>query len=697
MASKICDGLFIGDLDTSQDPEFLELNKISNLVNFAGREIPNVWAGHGLVYLTFLWEDRADFRLFSSNDGTDGDEEGGVGGGVTTTLPRPLGELVEFIDTSLRHGISVLLFSTRGTGRCGVAACAYLMCKYQWGFEKAFDLVMSKKPDVAPNKGFVQQLFGLDKTLLLMRNWLGASPSSSDAKGSSMVNVDEMQLTMQPHELMRWRDWDPAYLLQEQSQLDTQIALLDAEIEKNGYSARRKASWMDLERRLDAVTDELLIVNSYLNARHDTSPIAPLPLKEKHRGIRWPKQQLAYVQDPNAPPSVPVDPSYVAERGILKHGSRVAKTVSSVDLSSQSKSTSKQAANSGVGHRGGGGGGGGGAGNYDLYGFVGMESGSKASAPSSSSSTSSSSSSRPPNSSAASSSSSSSVSLTAEERLKQMVRNMTANTYAESKGGDSGGTVRNRQSLASNDGSRYGEAGAKSGGERDRDKERQDAKDSRYAAAPASRPPSLYELATMPLASSASRPIKSSYGGSRGGEDDPLAAFSLMQMQSGPIRASAGLEITGSNGRGKDRPTSANVNRSSPSKGSWTDGGSSGGSRPNSSSAESGARIYRKGSPARPRSASDRGGIHRPSSSGGGSSGASVASQNSQNSQASYGRSNVMQPTAASSRYERRGSGSSFASMNSIEQPTKRHGSPMPSPRDLPQQRASTPTRQGWR
>jgi hypothetical protein len=33
MAAKIKDGLFIGDEDTSRDPEFLELNKISNLVS----------------------------------------------------------------------------------------------------------------------------------------------------------------------------------------------------------------------------------------------------------------------------------------------------------------------------------------------------------------------------------------------------------------------------------------------------------------------------------------------------------------------------------------------------------------------------------------------------------------------------------------------------------------------------------------
>jgi hypothetical protein len=41
MAAKINDGLFIGDAETSQDPEFLELNKISNLVNLAGMGSPH--------------------------------------------------------------------------------------------------------------------------------------------------------------------------------------------------------------------------------------------------------------------------------------------------------------------------------------------------------------------------------------------------------------------------------------------------------------------------------------------------------------------------------------------------------------------------------------------------------------------------------------------------------------------------------
>jgi hypothetical protein len=39
MAAKLKDGLFIGDCDTSQSEDFINDNKISNLVNLAGREL----------------------------------------------------------------------------------------------------------------------------------------------------------------------------------------------------------------------------------------------------------------------------------------------------------------------------------------------------------------------------------------------------------------------------------------------------------------------------------------------------------------------------------------------------------------------------------------------------------------------------------------------------------------------------------
>mmetsp|Transcript_8729 Transcript_8729/g.14840 ORF Transcript_8729/g.14840 Transcript_8729/m.14840 type:complete len:767 (+) Transcript_8729:102-2402(+) len=159
MAAKINDGLFIGDFDTSQDVEFLELNKISSLINLAGKQLPNIFASHGIVYMTVDWDDREDFELFPCQSM----------GGHNIAQTGVIKEMVHFIDKCQKHGTSVLLFSVNGTGRCAVAASCYLMCKYGWGFEKSYDFLFAKKPDLELNRGFVEQLFKLDKDLRRQR------------------------------------------------------------------------------------------------------------------------------------------------------------------------------------------------------------------------------------------------------------------------------------------------------------------------------------------------------------------------------------------------------------------------------------------------------------------------------------------------------------------------------------------------
>ena len=77
-------------------------------------------------------------------------------------------DLVEFIDVSLHHGISVLLFSTKGQCRCATAAVVYFMKKYRWSLPKTMDYVLSRKPDIQINRGFLLQLAALDKQLLLI-------------------------------------------------------------------------------------------------------------------------------------------------------------------------------------------------------------------------------------------------------------------------------------------------------------------------------------------------------------------------------------------------------------------------------------------------------------------------------------------------------------------------------------------------
>ncbi len=43
MAAKLKDGLFLGDFETAQDMEFIMANKITRVINCAGREVGNAW------------------------------------------------------------------------------------------------------------------------------------------------------------------------------------------------------------------------------------------------------------------------------------------------------------------------------------------------------------------------------------------------------------------------------------------------------------------------------------------------------------------------------------------------------------------------------------------------------------------------------------------------------------------------------
>ena len=49
-AIKIKDGLFIGDSFAAKDLEFVVANKVSKIINCAGRQIQNQWMNIGVQY-----------------------------------------------------------------------------------------------------------------------------------------------------------------------------------------------------------------------------------------------------------------------------------------------------------------------------------------------------------------------------------------------------------------------------------------------------------------------------------------------------------------------------------------------------------------------------------------------------------------------------------------------------------------------
>ena len=87
-AIKIKDGLFIGDSFAAQvsaiipfpieatqksnfyifafkqDQEFVVANKVTHIINCAGKQVPNYWEGRGVTYLTFQWMDLESTIIF---------------------------------------------------------------------------------------------------------------------------------------------------------------------------------------------------------------------------------------------------------------------------------------------------------------------------------------------------------------------------------------------------------------------------------------------------------------------------------------------------------------------------------------------------------------------------------------------------------------------------------------------------------
>ena len=124
MCVKLKDGLWIGDAESSQNLEELEKNHISWIVNCAGRELDNHFPH--LRYLTFSWDDAADFVLFDA-------------GGVV------LEQICSFVDDGLRAGESVLLHDVMGGSRCVAASVAYFLARYGWSLEKALAFHQAKQ------------------------------------------------------------------------------------------------------------------------------------------------------------------------------------------------------------------------------------------------------------------------------------------------------------------------------------------------------------------------------------------------------------------------------------------------------------------------------------------------------------------------------------------------------------------------
>ena len=144
--AKIRDGLFIGDIIAGTTIDLIYEFKISHMINSASNQMPSQFSSIGVKYLNFNWPENPPIDKPLIKDET-----------VT--------KIVNFIDTCLKNGDGLLIYSVKGQNRCCVVIILYLMKKYFWSLEKSKQYLLSKKQDIKITKNFMEQLLNYENHL----------------------------------------------------------------------------------------------------------------------------------------------------------------------------------------------------------------------------------------------------------------------------------------------------------------------------------------------------------------------------------------------------------------------------------------------------------------------------------------------------------------------------------------------------
>ncbi|RNF04836.1 putative dual specificity protein phosphatase [Trypanosoma rangeli] len=179
IAVRVKDGIFVGNVIASQDRDFIEMNKITHIINCAGGELPDLFVHDGVKYLTFPWRDTTGSIctavMFDSAD-------------------ENIERTVHFIDEAIESGYCVLVHSHFGVSRSPALIAAYFIVKYGWKLDNALAFLEMAHKDMCIRPHFLRQLrmfakrncvdhdvfdpdvddsqFGLDNDQWMLRNTL---------------------------------------------------------------------------------------------------------------------------------------------------------------------------------------------------------------------------------------------------------------------------------------------------------------------------------------------------------------------------------------------------------------------------------------------------------------------------------------------------------------------------------------------
>ncbi len=192
-------------------------------------------------------------------------------------------QIASFIDEALVGGESVLCHSLIGTSRCSLCMIVYFMYKYWWSLEKAFEFVCSKRPDLAPNPGFLQQLQIVDMQLQAARRriLLEGGQSASLMHILKACGLNKRAALPSPQVASGVLNAQPSKQVNMQAYKILNSKLFDWE--------------SDVVRQYQVLTgkedsEELMLVNSYLNSQSNLTAFpGPTTDNEEHMAtrLRW--------------------------------------------------------------------------------------------------------------------------------------------------------------------------------------------------------------------------------------------------------------------------------------------------------------------------------------------------------------------------------------------------------------------------
>ncbi|MCO5574968.1 hypothetical protein L7F22_028765 [Adiantum nelumboides] len=140
LCCEIQEGLFLGSIGAAYNKDELEKRRITHVLSVANM-------------IEAMYPSDFKYKKVEVRDSADVD------------LEEHFDDCFAFINEARQSGGAVLVHCFAGRSRSVTVVVAYLMKTYGMNFSEALDLVRTKRPQAAPNPGFILQLKNFERIL----------------------------------------------------------------------------------------------------------------------------------------------------------------------------------------------------------------------------------------------------------------------------------------------------------------------------------------------------------------------------------------------------------------------------------------------------------------------------------------------------------------------------------------------------